>query len=570
MITCSTSQLATAVAAVIAADSSSTLTPPCFVMSALLPYPFNTNGASSRSAASLASAALDVTQTAISQAITAGTSSTVTAAVLQNHIANITDLVLNVTALTQADQESVLETALSTVASAYLSASASYKPILQYAILRIGQVLSNDAVLEAIPSQGLDTILESGMLEVASGNAAYAPYLARSYVAGLILSNSNTFIWPEEAQGATASQFLVNILSPVASNATIDSLVAHDVAVGLYNNDVNSTANGNNPLGAVVTMGQNLFANANFTAAATQTALTIGLTSGISQGNDQENQRISFAQQLTSSEVASAGAIEQGSIYVDPYYAGGFTNGVMTAVYNSNHATLISDAPTLATEAGNIIGSDGNVLTNVANTFGTFIGAGELSATNAGTYALNLIYSAQNGTVAANTIIGGGGKFIGNNTAGVVDMASIADVLALGVKNSFGTLNTSNASAFGSDIGLIAQNIAYITTASSFTDTQYASQSGPISEFIAGTLADYLVSLGLNSTALSDALSDIKTDVNSVIQGQTAFTQTVKTTVENDVTTAVNEALTGTNPYGGNTDGDYGAIAVQETTVTNL
>jgi hypothetical protein len=572
MITCSTSQLASAVAAVIAADSTATVgnTPPCFVISALVPYPYGANGASSRSASSLASAAVAVTDAAINQVIATGTTSAITTAVFENHIANITDLALNVTSLTQADREAVLGSALTTVAAAYASALPSHQPMLKASVQQIGQAISDDVHLEALGSAGLNPVLEAGMAEVASTAPAYAPYLARAFADGLTLSSSNTFTWPAAGQGVTAQQFLVNILSPVAANTTIDTLVAHDVAAGLYNNNVNSTANGNNPLGSVVSAGQSLFANASYSTAAVKTALTVGLTAGITQGNDQETQRISFAQQLASSEVSSAAAIEQGAIYVDPYYAGGFTYGIFNSIYTSSHATLASDAPTLATDAGNIIGADGNVLTNVANTFGEFIGAGKLSAANAGTYALNLINGAQNGTVPVNTIIGGGGSFNDHNTTGVVDMASIVDVLALGVKNSFGTINTTNASTFGSDIGLIAKNIAYIVTAYSFTDTQNANRSGPIAEFIAGTLSDYLVSLGLNSTALNDALTDIKTDVNGVIQSAGTFTQTTKTQVENEVSNAVNESLTSTNPYGGNQNGDYGAIAVQETTVTNL
>jgi hypothetical protein len=582
IVTSSSSNLAAAVAAAIAANHNSSLVPGEFAESALLPYPYGTNGSggSVRSEPGRDAAAVLVTGAAINQVIATGTSATIPAAALEDHIAGIVQSVIDVSGsntaddLTQAGRTSVLSKALTTITNDYASASAGIKVDLIAADAAVGEALVRDSFLEGLPNKGLNPILIAAMPGVTGTNPALAPQAANAFVVGLLTSSSGTFIYPDEGQGASIDGFAVNILSDVIGNTSIDALVSHAIGLRVYN----LYAQPANGLSAVVTLGKTLFSVYPSTNPAIETALTEGLTAGVPQGAGQEDQRASFAQDLTAADVASAPNIEEGAIFVDPYYAGEFTHKIFTSVYNSSAATLAADAPTLATDAGNIIGSDGNVLTNVANTFGQFITAGELSATNAGTYAYNLIVGAQNGTIAAGSILGGGGKLAlgpAITVGSVVDLASIADVLALGVTDYFGHNVTADASAYASDIGLIAEKIAAIVTTESFTNPGKTSQSGPIAEFIAGTLADYITGLQLDggSTAPGSpqtlALEAIKTDVEAAINASGA-SQSTKNTVDSDVTTAVNTSPTHANAYAGNYDGDYGAIAVQETTVTNL
>jgi hypothetical protein len=569
--TSSSTQLATAVAAVIRANTNSALVPPDFALSAILPYPYGTNGAEPIPEPERDADATLVTGTTVSVIIATGTT-TVSAANLELRVAETADYVIDESGnaaaddLTTAGRESVLSAALTAVTDAYASASVTFRTTLIQADQTLGKTLLADTYLENLASNGFTTILEVALPGVVGNNPGFAPSAAQAFVTGLITTSSNTFAWPDEngqtgGQGATINQFTVSILGDVVSNIYVDNLVSNAIGSKIFANATNSVT-GRESLVALGEALINTYTASNPTTTTNTSingAFTAGLESSVTQGVDEEDQRIAFAESLTQQEVSSAIGIAAGAVYVDPYYAAGFTSGIFAKIYASNHTTLATDAPSLAQVTGEVIGADGNVLTQVADTFGTFIGAGELSATNAGTYALDLIHGAQNGVLPA--AIGAGGKFVISTTTSVVDLASIADVLAKGVRTSFGSSISTNATTFGSDIGLIAKNIAEIVTNYSFTDSLDSNHSVPMAEFVAGTLADYIVALtGATSAETTDALNDIKTDVDAVVNTQ----------VQADVNTAVTDAATTGNGFGGNADGDYGAIAVQETTVTNL
>jgi hypothetical protein len=557
----SSSALAAAVASAMTSNTNPLLTPPDFAISALLPDPWGSTPYSVIPQPRRDADAVAVAAAAINQIIATGL--VIGPTELDEQIARVSEYLLDEGygnsnfSLDLAGKEAVLQTALTTITNAYASATPAFRPVLKYADEAVGQKLTDDGFLE-------------GLAGVTGTNPAYAPYAARYFVTGLMTSSSNTFTWPNQSNGVTITQFTQDVLTNVVSNGTLDNLVTNAISTNVYANAASNLA-GRETLDAIGEALFNQFTASNPTSAtneAIDTALTTGLESGVTQGLNEENQRIAFASALTTAEVASAVSIEKGAIYVDPYYAGQFTNGIFTNIKASSAATLVSDAPALATGAGNIIGSDGNVLTQVANTFSTFIGTGALSATNAGTYALELINGAQLGTEGP--ILGGGGKFKISTTASLVDVASIADVMAAGVKASFGSsISTAQAPTFGSDIGLIAQNMGYLLTAYSFTDSLDSNRSIPMAEFVAGTLADYIVALNLGATAQADALNDIKTDIDTAIEAS-FFGSSTKTQVVNEVNAAVTAAPAGTNGFGGDADGDYGAIAVQETTVTNM
>jgi hypothetical protein len=545
-----------------------------------MPYPYGTDGStgSVRSEPNRDATAALIATDAIKQVIATGTTSSIDNAMFEEYLRAVTDSVIDVNGgqtgkdLTDSGRTAVLKNALTAITNACASASHGLKVDLINGDAAIGKILVTDPFLEALPSDALTTILSGAMLGISGTNPVDAPYAANAFVIGLLTSSSNTFTYPNRAENETIGTFAASILSKVAGNTTIDTLVTNSIATRVYGSFSNFV-NGRN---ALLTVGQTLLTTYTSANPAIETALTIGLESAVTQGVNQENQRVAFAEDLAGDKTASAVNIEKGAIYVDPYYAGQFTNGIFASLYSKSPSTLTSDAASLATGAGSIIGADGNVLTQVANTFGTFIGNGELSATNAGAYAADLIVGAQTTSVAP--ITGGGGKWaLGPSitAASVVDLASIADVLADGVTKSFGSNVTANASAFASDIGLIAKDIANIVTTESFTNSQKTSQSGPIAEFIAGTLADYITALQLDggSTGAGSpqtlALDAIKTDVEDAINASGA-SQSTKNTVDADVATAVDTSPTHANAYAGNYDGDYGAIAVQETTVTNL
>ena len=209
----------------------------------------------------------------------------------------------------------------------------------------------------------------------------------------------------------------------------------------------------------------------------------------------------------------------------------------------------------------------------MANTYSLFLGAGKLPAGSTGTYAVGLIRGAVNGTIPVSEFIdapgsGGGRLVVGANitTATVIDLSSIANVFANGIVKSYGNaINTPGGTAAtnaAGQIGAVTAAIVKFVGNETFTDTQNSNQSGYVAVYIAATLADYIVSLKLDggSTASNSPqtliLNAIKTDVDAV----------TNSAVNAQVNTQIGDA----GPGSVYVETNYGPIAVQTATVTNL
>jgi hypothetical protein len=558
-VTCTYTKLAQAVANAIKNNSDSTLTPAIIAQAALLPYPYPSG--SVRAEPNRDAAAVIVTGSALTQLIASGSTPN-----FVSQVAAIGDRMVDVNsstsgAISSTAQSSVISTVLSTITNAYFPASTTFRPTLLSSITSLGQKLLGDSYLENLPNKALTNVLVSAMLGITGTDPAMAPTVAADFVTGLITTSSNTFAWPDESQGATSSTFTVNIISKVVGNTGVDELVANVVGTQIY---ANSTANRN----ALISLGEALFTAYPASNPAIETKLFQGLEAAVTQGTNEENQRVAFIQDFTPNEVASAANIEEGAIYTDPYYASQFTSGLFGVLYHQGAAVLSGDAAMLATDAGNMLGADGNELTQVANVYSSYISSGELSASNVGTYAANLLNGAIHGTVAAQYAVdawgnGGGGKLAvasGITTATVIDLASVTDVLADGVVAYFrsqGTLASSQSATAAGYIGTLAEDVAALAGTETFTDSANTNRSGYVAAYIAGTLADYIVALGVSPTAYTDILNAIKSDVEA-ISANSAF--------DSAINTAVTQAENRDSAYVSIT----GPIDVQETTVTNL
>jgi hypothetical protein len=279
----------------------------------------------------------------------------------------------------------------------------------------------------------------------------------------------------------------------------------------------------------LVTLAGALFAECPAAAA----KVTQGITA-VTAADAGEAARISLIEALTTAQLKYASSIALGAVSVDPDYAGQFTNAVFTSILASPGGPILlaKDAPNIATGVGTILGANGDVLTQVANTFGMHIANGDLPASSAATYAKDVIGGAVKGlpsgvSVCAQTVppgnaaIGVGGRFnlaqAGLTTATANDLTAIVDVLANGIITAdlnAGTLDTKAAS----QIGAVASAVAKFTKNETF-DTGIAgvTQPQPVAAFLAGTLADLVTGLtGSDLTARTDILNAISNSVTAV------------------------------------------------------
>jgi hypothetical protein len=571
IVTTSSSALGAAVAAVLRTNTNTALLPYYFAESALLPYPYPTGTV--RAEPNRDAAAAVVTGSAIWQIAATGTTAKVTLADFYADVANITDSVIDVSGantakdLTLQGRIGVLKSALAEITARYgVTPYATYKANLLGSDTVLGEKLLADTFLEGLANKGLTTLLEDAMPGVTGTNVALAPTLANAFVAGLITTSSNTFSWPDKAQGATSSTFAVSILATIAGNATTDELVSHTIGTKIY---ANATAN----LGSLALFGEALFAAyPNVEAKVTQ-----GIAAAITPAAENENTRYNLAYILAKANPANVVGIDEGMTYVDPFYAGGaagFTAGCFSGILAtgaSGTSTLAAFAPKIASGVGSVLGQDGNSLTQVASIFSTYVGQGTLSASNAGVYTVDLITGAETSTVLASQFTGkaagaGGGKLNLTTpvTATVLDLASITDVMADGIIKYYGTkINTTDASIAAAEIGALAEDVAKFVGNEAFTDSQNPKDSGSVGVFIAATLDDYIVALKLDggSTAATSpqtlALNDIAVDVKKVVTNSTYDTEITNQETDAKNKDSVFAAITG-------------PIAVQETTVTNL
>jgi hypothetical protein len=516
ILSCSASVLAEAVANEIASPSN-TCTPQDLAISAMQVYPYPTGTARpDRETSSIL-----VTKAAINELLTLGTDTqfNIDAAQITYGVLSVggTNTAIN---LNDEGQAEVAAAGIGTISDAYVAGTTAIpKATLLLADHAIGVSLSADTFLEGLSGKAL-VVIDEGALAGINGvngtSAAAAPLAAQSLVQGMVVTGTV----PDSAQGETFNEFAASLLSNtnVNVNASVDEYVAN--AIGAKDNNANPTS--------LVSLAEYLI-GPYYTVPGFVTKVTQGIAADIppvtTAGDAQENNRIAFVKALVTQYPGTVGieALE-GMVYVDPFYAGGpngFTNGAFNALYTKSPSDLTADAPIIATGVGQVLGQDGNVLTQVASTYSTFLGAGKLPVTSAGTYATNLITGAETSTVPASQFTGkaagaGGGQLNLTTpvTATVVDLASITDVLADGIITYYGSSLNANASTAASEIGTLAEDVAKFTGSEAFTDTQDSSRSGSVGVFIAATLADYIVGLNLASATQTDIINDIKLDVD--------------------------------------------------------
>jgi len=558
--TCTTAQLATAVADALA-DTANTLTPTDIAVSALQPYPVGKTGAVTRTS-TLNSDGSAVVASAITELINLGKDTK-----FATDVGSMVDGVISVNqptageTLSEAGREAVAEQALGVISDASLAGTTALSKIaLLQGVQYIGYDLTADKYLEALPNDALTTIDEDAMAYVAGAdgkNTSGSGVQAENFAYGLV----STGTVPDSAQGQTFASFEITLLHFKYVNVNIDEYVSYEFGL----KDANTSVAAHQA--ALVTLAEALYTA--YPAAITK--VTQGLADSIPAGTNAETNRIAFAQALTTGTLASAVPILEGAVYSDPYYGSQFTNAVFTSIYAKSPATLLTDATSAAVSVGNVLGADGNELTQVANVYGTFLAAKKLAPASAGIYATDLISGAVNSPISVNQFVdapgsGGGDLHVGTGitAATCLDLTSIEDLIADGVVKYYGTaINTTDASLAASEIGTIAEDVAKFTTNETFTDPADPKAAGYVASFLAGTLADYIISLDLDGGSAAAgspqtlALNDIEADVEAV----------TNSTVDTAVTTAINQAKAGDSAYVGI---DGGPIAVQETTVTNL
>jgi hypothetical protein len=295
------------------------------------------------------------------------------------------------------------------------------------------------------------------------------------------------------------------------------------------------------------------------------------------QGNDSTG-RVGVLDALATALPADAVAIAQGGVFDDPIHSPQFTAGVFDGIVASSSIkgtkTLITDAPAIATGVGSILGADGDVLTNVAATFCTYVTSGTLPVSSVPTYAADLIGGAVKGATPISQFssveyansdltagsIAGGALAVGSTKSPTVpvetsvDLQSIEDQFADAIITSESGLfgNATVEKGIAMEIGTLAGDVAKATKG-----YDVSGGSTPMAEYLAGSLAQYISTvLGqTNQTFITEAYGYIQTDVDAAA-GNTA-------TIKTDVHNAILDAGSGDFAV-------YGAVTVDETPVTNL
>jgi len=543
----SAAQLAAAVASVI--TSTGTSNPGNVAAAAFLP---TTVGATQKVRSDRDTSAGTVAESAIA-AIASGDAN------FASKVAGITDSLVDVNGadtaqnLSTAGKGAVVKDSLEKLSDEAAAASPAITPTdFSTAVTAIGQTLAGDTFLQGLPTPALTTVLQTGIEGIygaKKNDTTNAPAEAANYVNGILtagLPNSSTY-----------ATFGVAILKDVNTNASVDEQVANVIG----------TKDTPSDLPAVGT--------ALITAYSKETVkITQGLVASITAVNDTESGRVTFLTNLLANTTPAKNAVSviQGAVYCDPYFAGDFTNAAFNAVVGGTPTTaskkaLASDATKAASAIGNILGADGDTLTQVAQVFGTDIGNGDLPVTKATAYATDLINGAVKSTVATTAFTqtaayppgGPGGKLnSGNLAVGITgpvldDLVSIVDLVAGGIVTAnIGvgtTLSGSSLTKAESEIGGLAAAVAKLAKNELFTTPNGTSVAG----YIAGELAKYITaSFGsLSGAPDTGIIAAIKSKVDAVSNAA----------VKADINAQLAD-------YSG--DRYIGVIGSEETAVTNL
>ncbi len=474
-------------------------------------------------------------------------------------IAAIVDAVADVNASTTKELSVADQGAVADGAVAAVSDNAETNNNLLAVDENIGTTLAADVYLQGLPKDGLTTILADAIKGIngAKGHSqSVAPVAAEDLVEGIV-SSGNV---PDASQSATFTTFAEAILKNVSKNASVDELVTYQIALKDAGTS-NWTA---------------LAAGLYSKYSADISKITQGIIAAAPQDFNNETARQGVVSSIVASANKDAATIDQGATFVDPRYAYAFTDSTLTTLYAAGGGGVKGEklaakyAATIATDEGNVLGQDGDELANVAGTFASLITAGDLLASNAATYAKDLLTGAEKSKIPVTEFSVSSGAFgLGGGTLNlsapatetVQDMASIADLFAVTIIDNNGG-GTTAAKTDASEIGALIKDIASFSKSATFTDTDAnaANQSDVVGIFLAGTLVDEVtasvnaLSLGVTeTTAIDSAVEDaVDKDLKSVV-GRTND-PTLETTVTTDFS---NYPI-------------VGAITVSETTVTNL
>ena len=547
-------------------DNPGGLTPEEITVAAFEPYPYDSTtdmpAANAKARADRNTSAGEIASEVSGQLIASGTDSTVA-----SDVAGIVDGLVDLTGsngkngLSATGQEYTVRDVLQTLSNTALTSS-SASTIL--AIDKsIGQTLASDPYLASLtvrkgtpPLTSLLTYAITGVNGTVKAtrtmpipSTVEAPAAAAQFAAGLIASGTvpNSTVY-------TPGTFAAQLISKVYTNYNLDELVANAFAL-----QFTGTTN-------VITTGTAILAK--YHSSSELIKITQGLVAGITPGTSTttEYDRTTVAAGLATAQYKYAEYVNEGAVYVDPYAADELTRGVTGAVLGTTNGvkTLNSEAPSFATDLGEVLGADGDALTNVAAVFADLTGSNTLLPSQAGNYARDLINGALKGpyplVATTGTTGGAGGKF-NNGTFGgrspvvlpeaPVDLASIGELLEDGIIKSFAGATTAKAlTSEESDLTTLAKDIASETRNDVFTPAGGVSQ--PVAVFLAGNLIKYLEDLGgvYANTEFYDAIAKgVSEEVSGLIKTEVLATETVS----ND---------SGYSPVG--------EITLQETVVTNL
>jgi hypothetical protein len=422
--------------------------------------------------------------------------------------------------LTAAGRTAVVRAALGAVSDAAVS-----DPALLAADQGIGQALAGDAFLEGLPDAALTLMVEGAIsgIDGISGKAQIvAPQAAEAFVQGLLSSSV--------PNGAQPGAFAVAILRNVSKNTAVDELVAYQVGLA-----------GDATQAALVSLAATL-CKAYPSAAA---RVVQGVAAVTPAGFDNESARVAYIQALAAAQMNNLLPVVEGAVFVDPFYAGQFTQAVFNTVLGAARGAplLISIAPKVASGVGAILGQDGQALAQVADVYSQFIGTGFLPPGSAAAYAIALIGGAVKSTVAPFSGAGagaGGGQLnvgVGVSAATVTDLAAVMDALANGILTAdHSSLNGKGLTAAAGQVAALAAAVAKYTRNELFVDSP-GSRSQPIAAFLAGTLADDIAALGLGDNGPASPQQAIFSAIAKAIGAVTdpQVDATVKAVFQNDV-----------------------------------
>jgi hypothetical protein len=465
--------------------------------------------------------------------------------------------------LTTAGQSTVIKDALGTIADGLGTTGTG----VLAADAKIGAALSGDPYLEGIAKAALTTALQvgiEGINGVKGKSTTNAPLAAQEFVSG-ILSTGTLPNDPATPAPAAYNTFAVAILKNVSKNASVDEFVSYQVGL--------SDTTG------LVSLAQALATK--YTTPATVAKIVQGVTADTTAAIGEAG-RQTFINALTVALSKDAVAIAQGGAYVDPIYSGSFTaatfSGLVTdSTAKSNLATKYAAA--IATGVGNILGQDGDELTQVALTYKKLLGANTLPPASAATYATDLITGAVKSKISTSAFtgaaagLGGGtlavgtGKFgstVGNEVA--LDLSSVLNLFAEGIINGSSLATSKDVAAVAKEVGTLAEDVA------KFVKNESSSAGGtsqPVAAYLAGTVANLVNALigntGATTTTKGVTLTAFQVIAAAISKDVQAVTQSTKNA---DVDTIVAAAVTNFASFP--SAGTAGALGTVESPVTNL